>query len=48
MSQAGLTRFVAPKPSPEVITRWGGAMDRVRKYIKETGLELVELDIELK
>ena len=47
MAQAGLTRFVAPKPSLEVISRWGDAMDRVRKYVKETGLELVELDMEL-
>jgi dCMP deaminase len=45
MSQAGLIRFVAPKPSLEVISRWGDAMDRVRKYIKESGLTLVELDI---
>ena len=47
MAQAGLTRFVAPVPSTEIVSRWGDAMDRVRRYIKETGLELVELDIPL-
>jgi hypothetical protein len=47
MSQAGITRYVAPKPSTDLVERWGPAMDRVRKYITETGGELVELDIPL-
>lgn len=46
MAQAGINRFVAPKPSADLITRWGEAMDRVRKYVKETGVELIEIEIE--
>ena len=26
MAQAGIRRFVAPVPSPEIVTRWGDAM----------------------
>lgn len=47
MAQAGINRFVAPLPSEDAKTRWGDAMERVRAYIKETGGELVELDIPL-
>jgi len=45
MAQSGINRFVAPKPSDELVTRWGAAMDRVRVYIKESGAELVEIDL---
>jgi len=45
MLQAGINRYVAPKPSAELVTRWGEAMERVRKYIRETECELVELDV---
>lgn len=45
MAQAGITRFVAPKSSPDIISRWGPAMEKVREYIAECGLELLELDI---
>ncbi len=45
MSQAGIIRFVAPKSTEDIISRWGPAMDRVREYIHECGLELLELDI---
>jgi len=47
MAQAGINRFVAPIPSADLVTRWGTAMNRVRKYIKETGGELVELDVQV-
>lgn len=43
MAQAGITRFVAPCATPEQLTRWGTAFDRVRGYAMEMGLELVEI-----
>lgn len=46
MVQAGITRFVAPKPTGDQLTRWGEAFEKTRRFAKETGVELVELDIE--
>lgn len=43
MVQAGITRFVAPKATPEKLTRWGTSLERVRQYAKECGVELVEV-----
>lgn len=45
MAQAGIWRFVAPKPTEEQAQRWGPAFDRVRQYAQEMGLELVEVDL---
>ena len=45
MLQAGITRFVAPIPTEEQLTRWGTAFDRVRKYAIEANVELIELDL---
>lgn len=44
MLQLGLKRFVAPKASAELLTRWGPALEKVRGYAKEANVELVELD----
>lgn len=35
MVQAGITRFVAPKPTEDALTRWGAAFDKVKQYAKE-------------
>ena len=47
MIQAGITRFVAPEATPELLTRWGDAFDRVRMYASESGVELIEVSREL-
>lgn len=44
MIQAGIVRFVAPKPTEDQLVRWGTAFERVRKYAKEVNVELLELD----
>lgn len=44
MVQAGIARFVAPKATPEQLTRWGEALDKVRRYAAECNVSLVELD----
>jgi dCMP deaminase len=44
MLQLGLRRFVAPKISDELATRWGPALEKVRGYAREAGVELNELD----
>ena len=41
--QAGIIRFVSPKATPEQLTRWGSAFDKVRQYATECGVELVEV-----
>lgn len=35
MLQAGIGRFVAPKPTEDALTRWGDAFARTKKYILE-------------
>jgi len=45
MVQSGITRFVAPKASPEKEERWGVAFEKVRKFAKEMNVELVEIDL---
>ena len=45
MIQAGITRFVAPTPTEDQLTRWGTSFDRVRKYAKEVNVELIELEL---
>lgn len=47
MVQAGITRFVAPEATPELLTRWGDAFDRVRMYARETNVELIEVPRDL-
>jgi dCMP deaminase len=44
MAQAGIYRFVSPKPTEDQLTRWGPAFDRVRKYASEMKLLLEEID----
>lgn len=47
MANYGITRFVAPKASPDKEERWGAAFKKVRRYANEMGLKLVEVDIEI-
>lgn len=44
MLNEGITRFVAPKPTADQLTRWGSAFDKTRAYAKEACVELLELD----
>lgn len=45
MLQYGITRFVAPRASPDKLERWGSAFDKVRGYAKEAGVQLTELEV---
>ena len=44
MLQAGVKSFVAPKPSKDKLERWGEAFERTRKYVKECGGVIREVD----
>jgi len=43
MANAGILRFVAPKPNEIQAARWGESFEKVRRYAKEMGIEVVEL-----
>lgn len=43
MLQAGISRFVFPKPSEDALTRWGKAFDLTKSYIEEAGATWSEL-----
>lgn len=43
MLQAGIKKFVAPKPSEDALTRWGDSFAKTRKYIYECGGILIEV-----
>jgi dCMP deaminase len=43
MLQAGIRRFVAPKPTADQLVRWGAAFERTRKYILECGGTFLEV-----
>lgn len=45
MLQAGIRRFVAPQATKEQMERWGAAFAKTRRYILETGSELIEYAI---
>jgi dCMP deaminase len=44
MLQAGIRRFVAPKPTADQLVRWGAAFERTKKYILECGGTFLEED----
>jgi len=46
MVQKGIIRFVYPKATPDQLTRWGDTFERVLRYAEETGVEMVELEME--
>ena len=46
MIQAGIIRFVAPKPTDDQLSRWAFSFEKTRKYAQESKVELVEVDIE--
>jgi dCMP deaminase len=43
MLQAGIRRFVSQQPSADHQARWGAALDRTRRYIRECYGQVVEL-----
>lgn len=43
MVQAGIKRFVAPKPTDEQLTRWGAAFEKTKLYAKEVGATILEV-----
>jgi dCMP deaminase len=45
MLQAGLIRFVAPKPTESQLVRWGESFRKVREYALESRVQLIELDM---
>jgi dCMP deaminase len=47
MINEGITRFVAPKPTPDIVSRWGAALDWVRQEAILCGVEHVEVDYEI-
>jgi len=44
MSQAGLTRFVAPRATHDQLARWGAAFVRVREYARAMNIEVSEVE----
>lgn len=46
MLQAGITRFVYPKPSADALTRWAEAFQKTEKYMSECGAQFTEVDDE--
>lgn len=44
MLNEGITRFVAPRPNADQLTRWGDAFEKTKTYAREAGVELLELD----
>ena len=42
MAQAGITRCVAPVGTPEQLTRWGAAFERVRQYAAQVHVTITE------
>lgn len=45
MLQAGVRRFVAPKPSDDQVSRWGAAFIKTKKYIEEVaGASWLEIE----
>ena len=43
MIQAGITRFVFPEPSPELLPRWGAALGKTKEYMNECGMQWLEI-----
>lgn len=47
MLQAGIERFVFPKPSADALSRWAESLERTKLYFKEAGVEFLQIDSEL-
>jgi dCMP deaminase len=43
MLQAGITRFVWPSASEDVLSRWAGSIERTKRYITESGVAWTEI-----
>jgi dCMP deaminase len=46
MIQAGIVAFVAPEATPDQLTRWGPAFEKVRKYCSESNVPVIEVPVE--
>jgi dCMP deaminase len=44
MIQAGIARFVFPKPSQDALSRWGAAFDKSKKYFQELAIPFSEIE----
>ena len=44
--QEGITRFVSPEATDDILSRWGNDIELVHKYAKECGVEIVEYSLE--
>ena len=44
MLQSGITRFVAPAPTEEQLTRWAASFERTKRYANECNVDLVEVE----
>lgn len=44
MVQAGIVRFVCPKPTEQQNERWGAAFEKTRQFARECGVELIEVE----
>jgi dCMP deaminase len=45
MLQAGVLRFVAPRPTASQLERWGAAFERTKLYISECAAGCTEYDV---
>lgn len=43
MAQAGITRFVCPEPSQDILSRWHDSIMKTRQYVAEMDLKLLEV-----
>jgi hypothetical protein len=46
MLQYGITRFVGPRASDDIRSRWGDALDWVKREAAAAGVEMVEYDFD--
>lgn len=44
MIQAGIRTFVAPRPTDDMLARWADSLERTRKYVRECGGTLIEVE----
>lgn len=42
--QAGIMTYVAPRPSEDVLNRWGDSLEKTKRYIRECGATILELE----
>lgn len=47
MLQSGIRRFVAPQATPDQLTRWGSAFEKVRQYCLEAHVVVDEIPMDV-